>query len=80
MSLQQKKYKLYIILYIKTRLGVKMSIRNYYKEENSKLFDLRIEISSIDNLILKLENIKKEYKDAKIYDIESQIKFKYYYC
>ena len=57
-----------------------MSIRNYYKEENSKLLDLRIEISSIDNLILKLENIKKEYKDAKIYDIESQIKFKYYYC
>lgn len=56
-----------------------MSIKEYYKNENSKLYNLKIEVSSIDSLISTLKKIKKDYKNATLYNVESQLSFMYYF-
>lgn len=56
-----------------------MSIKEYYKNENSKLYNLKIGVPSIDSLISTLKKIKKDYKNATLYNVESQLSFMYYF-
>lgn len=54
-----------------------MSIRNYYDDINTNQYELRIGVKNLKELIQKIRNVVKEFKNNSLKDIEFSLKFKY---